>query len=644
MHDRDVGEVESAHRPGSRTQRLQNVRERLLRDPGVVRLRHDRDLGNRKPWANVDRCLAAEHVVEIVEERRRGGNDRPQRLRQGACTGQLELARPDREVGGEQHARRDLVDEARRVGRGRDRLLAQGDSLQRAVLRVPVDAHAVAGGDEIGRRPRERRRRSERRLLAERREELLRLGAVRVRAHECVTDELRDRRLIRVVVRELRRGALDRVEGRLALRERRPAVDLLRHDSLVELAEERVELLLVTALRQPDELGLLARECDEVELGAERRLDVLGPAELRALREARAQVREHLVVPGKLVQQPVDRVPLAGRQVGIERDERDGVRGRDRGRRARAPARCDETDRYGRCCHDCDDDRSCPHRYSSVGCRPISLDTSSPRLCPESTAQTPSVIGNSTFMLCASSSSTGAVTSPSTVCPISAAASSGVRPWAISSPARRFRPWRLQHVTIRSPMPASPENVSGRAPNASPRRAISARPRVISAALELSPRSSPSTPPAASAITFFAAAQSSTPTTSGFTYARKTLELIACCNWPARKPSSLAITAAVGRPAAISVARFGPERTATPRPRTVVESRSPVAGSRPFVRLSTGASPGSPATTSANELLGTATTIASTSPGAAATVTTARTPRRSTRSRKRGLCPVSAMT
>src|SRR5665213_1579500 len=85
MHDRDVGEVESAHRPGSRTRRLQDVRERLLRDLGVVRLRHDRDLGNRKPWANVDRCLAAEHMVEIVEERRRGGNDRLQRLRQGAC-------------------------------------------------------------------------------------------------------------------------------------------------------------------------------------------------------------------------------------------------------------------------------------------------------------------------------------------------------------------------------------------------------------------------------------------------------------------------------------------------------------------------------------------------------------------------------
>ena len=69
--------------------------------------------------------------------------------------------------------------------------------------------------------------------------------------------------------------------------------------------------------------------------------------------------------------------------------------------------------------------------------------------------------------------------------PISATASSAVAPRAISSPAWRLRPWRLQQVTIRSPIPARPANVSGRAPHASPRRAISASPRVISAALRV---------------------------------------------------------------------------------------------------------------------------------------------------------------
>src|SRR5438105_1285156 len=38
---------------------------------------------------------------------------------------------------------------------------------------------------------------------------------------------------------------------------------------------------------------------------------------------------------------------------------------------------------------------------------------------------------------------------------------------------------------------------------------------------------------------------------------------------------------------------FGPDRTATGRPRTSVERRRPLGGSRPFVRLSTGAVPGS---------------------------------------------------
>jgi len=55
--------------------------------------------------------------------------------------------------------------------------------------------------------------------------------------------------------------------------------------------------------------------------------------------------------------------------------------------------------------------------------------------------------------------------------------------------------------------------------------------------------------------------------------------------------SSEAITAAPGRPVATSSAMFGPESTATERPSTRVERRVPVAGSSPFVRISTGAVP-----------------------------------------------------
>ena len=51
----------------------------------------------------------------------------------------------------------------------------------------------------------------------------------------------------------------------------------------------------------------------------------------------------------------------------------------------------------------------------------------------------------------------------------------------------------------------------------------------------------------------------------------------------------------------------GPERTATGRPGTTCESRRPLPGSRPFVRLRSGASPGRAATTSRKARLGTAT-------------------------------------
>ena len=87
---------------------------------------------------------------------------------------------------------------------------------------------------------------------------------------------------------------------------------------------------------------------------------------------------------------------------------------------------------------------------------------------------------------------------------------------------------------------------------------------------------------------------------------------------------------------------FGPESTATERPRTHVESRSPVRGSSPFVRLSTGAVPGRPAATSAKTVLGTASTITSTSPGASASGT-AVTLRRSTFGIERGFRPVSVI-
>ena len=71
-------------------------------------------------------------------------------------------------------------------------------------------------------------------------------------------------------------------------------------------------------------------------------------------------------------------------------------------------------------------------------------------------------------------------------------------------------------MATRSPIPASPANVRGSAPIASPRRAISASPRVIIIALVLSPRPSATVMPTASAMMFFTVPPSSQPSTSVF--------------------------------------------------------------------------------------------------------------------------------
>ena len=77
------------------------------------------------------------------------------------------------------------------------------------------------------------------------------------------------------------------------------------------------------------------------------------------------------------------------------------------------------------------------------------------------------------------------------------------------------------HVAARSPIPARPANVCGCAPSAEPSRAISASPRVISAALVLSPCPIATATPIAIAMMFLTAPPSSHPITSEFVYGRK---------------------------------------------------------------------------------------------------------------------------
>ena len=103
---------------------------------------------------------------------------------------------------------------------------------------------------------------------------------------------------------------------------------------------------------------------------------------------------------------------------------------------------------------------------------------------------------------------------PSAVCFVTAMTSETARPCPRRTPNEWLRDSGDMHVAMRSPTPASPANVGASPPSAMPRRIVSARPRVMIEALELSPMPMPSAMPTASAMTFFTAPQISVPTTS----------------------------------------------------------------------------------------------------------------------------------
>ena len=115
---------------------------------------------------------------------------------------------------------------------------------------------------------------------------------------------------------------------------------------------------------------------------------------------------------------------------------------------------------------------------------------------PRGGGRPPRVMGSSTPTLSASSRAAVVVATPSTTCsPMVAAAALGLRPEPTSAPKRRLRLWGPVAVRTRSPMPARPVTVSGRPPNRSTRRDISASPRVMRAALALWPSPRDSTRP-----------------------------------------------------------------------------------------------------------------------------------------------------
>ena len=127
----------------------------------------------------------------------------------------------------------------------------------------------------------------------------------------------------------------------------------------------------------------------------------------------------------------------------------------------------------------------------------------------------------------------------------------------------RLRLWTLAHVTIRSPIPVSPENVSTAPPIFTPSLAISAIPLVMSAAFVLSPYPIPSAIPAARAMTFFKEPPSSIPSISGLVYTRNTSLANICCRYSAVFSVFAPTTTVVGSPLPTSSAWLGPDRTAT---------------------------------------------------------------------------------
>src|SRR5207249_3296247 len=148
------------------------------------------------------------------------------------------------------------------------------------------------------------------------------------------------------------------------------------------------------------------------------------------------------------------------------------------------------------------------------------------------TSATSRAIGSSTPCRSASVTAERAVFTPSTTAARPASASSTRFPSPSSTPSWWLRDRGPVAVRMRSPIPASPANVAGSAPNATPNRVISASPRVIRAARVLWPIPSPSRMPAARAMTFLSAPASSTPSTSVAEYTLKNpVENTCCTRW-----------------------------------------------------------------------------------------------------------------
>mmetsp|Transcript_6619 Transcript_6619/g.15845 ORF Transcript_6619/g.15845 Transcript_6619/m.15845 type:complete len:223 (+) Transcript_6619:226-894(+) len=137
------------------------------------------------------------------------------------------------------------------------------------------------------------------------------------------------------------------------------------------------------------------------------------------------------------------------------------------------------------------------------------------------------------------------------------------------SPVARRRPTvKLResvelHVSIKSPIPASPAITSPLDPSFLAKRDISANPLHTMAALVFCPRPIPSTAPAAMASTFLVAPATSQPSTSELVYTLNVLSVRISCTVVATCLLNDATATFVTWPCAISPAKEGPDNTAS---------------------------------------------------------------------------------
>src|SRR5581483_180833 len=181
---------------------------------------------------------------------------------------------------------------------------------------------------------------------------------------------------------------------------------------------------------------------------------------------------------------------------------------------------------------------------------------------PATTSSTYWTSGASTPLAAASARSDEHDFAPSATWFVVAMIPAVVSPMPRRSPKVRLRDSGEEQVATRSPRPARPISVNGSAPSVIASRAVSARPRVITEAVELSPYPRPTAIPTASATTFLYAPPISHPRTSVEVYGRNVGECIRSWSRQATDSSAQATTDAAGSRRAISLARLGPLTTA----------------------------------------------------------------------------------